>query len=320
MTRQTCFAPKRRALLVRGVALAASACLLPPALRAQVRASEPAAYVPQRGQPGKDVMWIATPDALVTRMLRLAQLTPQDRLIDLGSGDGRIVIAAAREGAQALGIELNADLVALSRRRAAEAQLAERARFESADLFDTDLSGASVITMYLLPLLNLRLRPRLMALAPGTRIVSHAFRMGRWQPDESSRIGSDAVHLWLVPANAGGDWKLTFAQRAGPVTVGLSTRQRFQNVQGEAVFSEFTALLRDAKVAGERFSFDLTDADGHLRRFVGRIVGDAMEGTVYDFSAGGTRAPFSARRSGPAPAIEGSGPAPESEAESLGND
>ncbi len=307
---------RRRSLLA---ALSTAFWLPPAALHAQSGEAPPAPYEPQRGQPGKDVMWIGTPEPLVARMLRLAQLTPQDRLIDLGSGDGRIVIAAAREGAQALGIELNADLVALSRRRAAAAQLAERARFEQADLFDADLSRASVVTMYLLPLLNLRLRPRLMALAPGTRIVSHQFRMGRWQPDETSRIGSALVHLWLVPANAGGDWQLTFAQHAGPVTVALALRQSFQFVRGEAGFGDFNALLREARVAGERLSFELTDADGRLRRFVGRIAGDQIQGAVYDLGAG-TRTPFSARRSGPAPAIEGSGPAPESEAESLGTE
>ena len=277
-------------------------------------------YEPQRGQSGKDVIWIPTPDALVNRMLRMAQLTPKDYVIDLGSGDGKIVIDAAREGAQGLGIEYNPEMVELSRRRALQAGVAERARFEKADIFESDFAKADVITMYLLPHLNLRLRHRILALKAGTRVVSHEFRMGRWRPDETARIGSASVHLWLVPGNAGGDWTLTFPQGGQQVSVPVSLRQSFQMLDGKARFPDFEAELREARVAGTQVSFGFTDALGHLRRFTGQLAGDALTGSVYDFSAGGARAPFSARRTGAASPIEGAGPAPENEAEPLGTE
>ena len=289
-------------------------------LAATAWAQAPAPYAPQRGQSGKDVIWIPTPDTLVNRMLRMAQVTPKDYVIDLGSGDGKIVIAAAREGARGLGIEYNPDMVELSRRRAQQAGVADRARFEKADIFESDFSQATVITMYLLPHLNLRLRHRILALKPGTRVASHEFRMGRWRPDETAKVGHASVHLWLVPANAGGDWEFSFPQQSGPRTVRMSFTQRFQYVTGEALFKDFTALPSDGKLLGERLSFDLTDEDGHLRRFVGRVAGDRMEGSVYDFTNNGARQPFSARRLGAAPPFDGAGPAPEHEAESLGTE
>ena len=174
--------------------------------------------------------------------------------------------------------------------------------------------------MYLLPHLNLRLRHRILALKPGTRVVSHEFRMGRWRPDETAKVVHASVHLWLVPANAGGDWEFSFPQQSGPRTVRMSFTQRFQYVTGEALFKDFTALPSDGKLLGERLSFDLTDEDGHLRRFVGRVAGDRMEGSVYDFTNNGARQPFSARRLGAAPPFDGAGPAPEHEAESLGTE
>lgn len=320
MTPIDTFGARRRQLIAGSGAIALGGLLGTQPLWAQAAAGQAAPYEPQRGQFGKDVIWIPTPDALVARMLRMAQLTPQDYLIDLGSGDGKIVIAAAREGASGLGIEYNPDMVELSRRRAQAALVAERARFEKADIFESDFSRATVITMYLLPHLNLRLRHRLLALKPGTRVVSHEFRMGRWRPDETARIKSASVHLWLVPANAGGNWELSFTQGGQPVTVPMALRQSFQHLDGEARFSDFEALLREARVAGEQVSFGFTDADGHLRRFVGRLAGDAINGSVYDFSAGGARSSFSAKRIGVAPAFDGAGPAPDNEADSLGTE
>src|SRR5262245_35634465 len=168
---------------------------------------------PQIGQPGKDVVWVPTVPALVERMLDLAHVAPADEVIDLGSGDGRTVIAAARRGAHATGIEFNADLVDLATRSAAGERLADRATFVRADLFETDLSRATVVTMFLLPEINLRLRPKILALAPRTRIVSNTFAMGDWRPDEPSTIDSGCVNwctalLWIVPARIGGGWKL----------------------------------------------------------------------------------------------------------------
>ena len=317
MTPLDTFGARRRQLLAGSGAIALGGLLGTPTLWAQAAAGS---YEPQRGQSGKDVIWIPTPDALVHRMLRMAQVTPKDYVIDLGSGDGKIVIAAAREGARGLGIEYNPDMVELSRRRAQQAGVADRARFEKADIFESDFSQATVITMYLLPHLNLRLRHRILALKPGTRVASHEFRMGRWRPDETAKVGHASVHLWLVPANAGGDWEFSFPQQSGPRTVRMSFTQRFQYVTGEALFKDFTALPSDGKLLGERLSFDLTDEDGHLRRFVGRVAGDRMEGSVYDFTNNGARQPFSARRLGAAPPFDGAGPAPEHEAESLGTE
>ena len=317
MTPLDTFGARRRQLLTGSGAIALGGLLGTPALWAQAGA---VTYEPERGQSGKDVIWIPTPDTLVNRMLRMAQVTPKDYVIDLGSGDGKIVIAAAREGARGLGIEYNPDMVELSRRRAQQAGVADRARFEKADIFESDFSQATVITMYLLPHLNLRLRHRILALKPGTRVASHEFRMGRWRPDETAKVGHASVHLWLVPANAGGDWEFSFPQQSGPRTVRMSFTQRFQYVTGEALFKDFTALPSDGKLLGERLSFDLTDEDGHLRRFVGRVAGDRMEGSVYDFTNNGARQPFSARRLGAPPPFDGAGPAPEHEAESLGTE
>src|SRR5688572_20748449 len=141
-------------------------------------------FEPFSGQPGKDVVWVPTPQALVERMLDMAKVTPQDYVIDLGSGDGRTVIAAAKRGARAQGIEYNPDMVALSRRNAAAEKVSERALFTQADLFETDFSKAQVVTMFLLPQINMRLRPKILEMRPGTRIVSNSFTMDDWQADE----------------------------------------------------------------------------------------------------------------------------------------
>ena len=170
-------------------------------------------FEPQVGQAGKDVVWVPTPQALVDKMLDLAKLTPQDFLMDLGSGDGRTVITAAKRGARALGIEYNPDMVELSRRNAAEAKVSDRATFEKADLFETDLSKAQVITMFLLPSINMKLRPKILQLKPGTRIVSNSFTMEDWVADEQANVTENCTSwctalLWIVPAQVQGTWQL----------------------------------------------------------------------------------------------------------------
>jgi hypothetical protein len=193
-----------------GLAVAAAA-------PAQSLSPEAGTYRPEVGQPGKDVVWVPTPDALVARMLDMAKVGRDDVLIDLGSGDGRTVVAAAKRGVRALGIELNADLVRLARQRAEREGVADRARFEVRDLFDQDLSGATVITMFLLTEINLKLRPTLLALKPGTRIVSNTFGMGDWQADETATVTRDAgcddpwctAMLWVVPARVAGAHRTT---------------------------------------------------------------------------------------------------------------
>ena len=270
---------------------------------------KPPAYEPKRGQFGKDVVWVATPDAMVDRMLTLAGLTPQDKLIDLGAGDGKIVIAAARAGTEALGIEYNPELVRYARSRAEAAGVAERARFERADIFDYDFSRASVITLYLLPRLNLRLRHRLMTLKPGTRVVSHSFEMGDWVPDETTHAGGSTAFLWVVPANFGGEWQLRFPLASGAEARALLTvKQRFQQIEGLVRFEDFNATLRQPLLAGDRVRFALTDAEGRLREFDGRIDGREFTGTV---TQGEARVPFSAARTATAvPPIAGSEPLP----------
>lgn len=161
-------------------------------------------FEPSIGQEGKDVIWVPTPDSLVEAMLDVAKVTPSDYVIDLGSGDGRIVIAAAKRGARAVGFEFNPDMVALSRRNAEKEGVSDKATFVNADLFESDFSKATVITMYLLPQLNLKLRPKLLDLKPGTRIVSHAFTMGEWNPDKTVEREGRTAYLWIVPAKTEG--------------------------------------------------------------------------------------------------------------------
>lgn len=186
------------------------------AVCALARGVASAADDPKPGIPGKDVVWIPTPQALVDRMLDMAKVTAADTVIDLGSGDGRTVIAAVKRGATALGIEYNPELVEMATRNAAREGLAGKARFERADIFQSDFSPASVITMFLLPSLNLRLRPRLLEMPPGTRIVSNSFTMGDWQEDEKSHVSREAgcdsgwctAYLWIVPARFDGTHRL----------------------------------------------------------------------------------------------------------------
>ena len=312
---------QRRHFLSLVGGLAVATLPLSQRVHAQDKPAAPAAgasgpYEPKRGQAGKDVIWIPTPDAVVQRMLRLAQVTEQDFVIDLGSGDGKIVLAAAREGAKAHGVEYNPEMVALSQKLARDAGLQERASFEKADIFEMDFSRASVITMYLLPELNLRLRPRIMALKPGTRVVSHSFRMGEWVPDEESIIGAANVCLWIVPANVGGKWHLKLpGQGAQPgaqpgaqlgAAVGLTIAQTFQQFVGDAKFDDTTTSLRQMQLRGDLVSFAFTDARGVLRQFNGKVTGDRIEGTVTTGNGAQTQ-PFTAQRVGAAPAIKGSG-------------
>jgi len=189
-------------------------------------------YEPSVGQEGKDVVWVPSPGAMVKAMLDLAEVTDKDYLIDLGSGDGRTVIAAAQRGARAHGIEYDADLVEVSRRRAQAAGVAGRATFEKQDLFKTDLSRATVITLFLLPSINLELRPRLLELKPGTRIVSNTFDMGDWHPDASVTLTDEedecdswcTAMLWIVPAKAAGRHSLPQGE--------LVLEQQFQMLTG----------------------------------------------------------------------------------------
>jgi len=228
-------------------------------------------YEPTVGQEGKDVVWVPTPQAVVDKMLDMARVTPGDFVMDLGSGDGRTVITAAKRGARAMGVEYNPDMVELSKRNAAKEGLSDRATFVKADLFKTDFSKATVITMFLLPDINLKLRPKILALKPGTRIVSNTFTMGDWQADQTVELGAGGsgcdsswctALLWIVPAKVAG----TYTVPQGEVTL----KQRFQMLSGTMKADGKTFALK-GKVNGEEITFS---AGGKSYR--GRLNGKAL--------------------------------------------
>ena len=235
-------------------------------------------FEPQVGQAGKDDVWVPTPQALVDRMLDLAKLTPQDFLMDLGSGDGRTVITAAKRGARALGIEYNPDMVELSRRNATEAKVTDRATFEKADLFETDLSKAQVITMFLLPSINLKLRPKLLDLKPGTRIVSNSFTMEDWAADETANVTEDCTSwctalLWIVPAKVNGSWQMPQGE--------LHLTQQFQMVTGSLAGTP----IADGRLRGDQITFTVGGA-----KYTGTVSGNSIKGS------GGSGGAFTATR------------------------
>jgi hypothetical protein len=229
-------------------------------------------FQPTVGQPGKDVVWVPTPQVLVDKMLDMAKATPQDYVMDLGSGDGRTVITAAKRGIRALGVEYNADLVELSKRNAAAEKVNDRATFVKADLFETDFSKATVITMFLLPDINLKLRPKLLDLKPGTRIVSNSFTMGDWAADETATIENGCesycfAYLWIVPAKVGGTWK----SAQGEVRI----TQNFQTFSGTVNIGGNSTPITNGKMVGDQITFTAGTS-----RYTGRVNGSAIEGTV----------------------------------------
>jgi len=229
-------------------------------------------FEPKVGQAGKDVVWVPTPQELVDKMLDMAKVTPQDFVIDLGSGDGRTVITAAKRGARAKGIEYNPEMVALSQRNATAQNLGDRAAFVQADLFETDLSPATVITMFLLPDINLKLRPKILDLKPGTRVVSNTFSMEEWEADETYRIPDCpswcTALLWIVPAKVAGTWKTPQGE--------LVLTQRFQNVTGTLQSGSAGAPVSvTGKLNGEEIAFS-----GGGVEYTGRVNGNTMSGTA----------------------------------------
>ncbi len=243
-------------------ALAAPA-LAAPAL-AQRAGGEP--YRPEVGQSGKDVVWVPTPDEVVAKMLDMAQLQRGERVVDLGSGDGKIAIAAAQRGALARGIEFNPDLVTLARNKADEAGV--KVDFAQGDIFKSDFRNADVVTLYLLPSLNERLRPILLRMKPGTRVTSHQFQMGDWTPDETATVGSRQAHLWIVPARLDGRWQLQFDDGSPPLA--LTLQQCYQQVSGSARWNGRDAELSQARVKGAQVEFTTADGEGTAHRFDAR--------------------------------------------------
>ena len=237
---------------------------------AQAQKAAPAPYEPVSGQAGKDVVWVPTPQVVVDRMLDMAKVTKDDYVMDLGSGDGRTVITAAKRGARALGIEYNPDMVELSRRNAAKEGVTRKASFTKADLFETDFSEASVITMFLLPAINLKLRPKILDLKPGTRIVSNSFTMDDWQAEETSTLGSETgctsyctAYFWIVPAKAAGSYKLPQGD--------LVLKQTFQMLSG-TLTTEGKTFALEGRVRGA----DITITAGG-REYHGKMNGKQLE-------------------------------------------
>lgn len=254
--------------------------------------AQAAEFTPQVGQAGKDVIWVPTPEDLVDRMLRMAQTTSSDVVYDLGSGDGRTVIAAAKKfGATAFGIEYNPEMVTLSQRNAQREGVAGKTNFVKADLFESDLSKATVITMYLLPSINARLKPKILDLKPGTRVVSHAFDMEDWMPDQTDLVEGRRGMLWIVPAKVAGGWKLKIGD--GPET-DVTINQRYQLIDGTVNLPRITTSLREARLLGDRINFTIMDAGANIQAFSGRVNGDRMEGTAR--SASGAEVRWTARR------------------------
>ena len=249
------------------------------------KGAAPAVFAPEVGQAGKDVIWVPTGLALVNKMLDMAKLTPKDYLIDLGSGDGRTVITAAKRGARAHGIEYNPDMVVLSKRNAAKEGIVERATFEKADIFESDFSKATVITLFLLPSLNVKLRPILLNMRAGTRIASNSFDMGDWKPDQTTRLESDCdswctAHFWIVPAKVDGRWKVGDDE--------LTFSQQYQMISGTLRSGGNTQFVSAARLEGEQiyFSAGTTQYSGHVN-------GDTIDGIS---NTGTAKSPWQATR------------------------
>ena len=263
---------RRSLLALTLVAVVACGFLPGPAVSAE--------FQPQVGQEGKDVIWVPTAQALVDKMLDMAKVTPKDYVIDLGSGDGRTVITAAKRGARALGIEYNPDMVELSKRNAAKEGVSDRATFVKADLFESDFSQATVITMFLLPDINLKLRPKILDMKPGTRVVSNSFDMGDWSDDETAKItGGDCsyyctAHLWIVPAKVEGTWRTAQGE--------LALQQKYQMISGTLKSGGDTMQITNGRLHGDEISFTAGGA-----QYTGRVNGNAMEGTVKSGAGNG---------------------------------
>lgn len=239
----------------------------------------PETYAPKLGQMGKDVMWLPTRDELVTQMLAAARVGPDDEVVDLGAGDGKIPIAAARQfGARAWGIEYNKDLAALAQRNAQRAGVGDRVRIVHGDIFKEDFSKATVVTMYLLEELNAQLRPTILAMRPGTRVLSNTFSMGDWEPDQVIRAGTNTGYFWTVPAQVAGTWVLQGLDTQGIVQLRLT--QRHQRVGGSMAWGAQVQPLLGARLEGAQLYFSFVNPEGLLQAVRLTVNGAAMAGEV----------------------------------------
>ncbi len=267
------------------IAAAAALLLVAAAVTAQPksRADCERDYKPHVGQTGKDVIWVPTPDDLVTRMLNMAHTTPQDYVVDLGAGDGKIAIAAAKQfGAQSLGIEYNPDMVKLANCMVQVEGVAGKTKIIQGDVFKEDFSKATVVTMYLLPELNLRLRPTILKMKPGTRVVSHQFTMGDWDADESADIEYRSAYLWIVPAQVAGTWSF---RDAGGAQFSVALSQKYQKLSGDATMGANSNPIVGATLRGDEIRFAFNDDKGATRTLAGKVNGNEITGTLK--TAGG---------------------------------
>lgn len=256
--------------LVQAAALAAAVVFALPA------AAQQKPYEPQVGQAGKDVIWVPTPDEVVDRMLTMAQVKPNDIVYDLGAGNGKIAIAAAKKfGATATGIEYNPDMAKHAQGNVVAAGVTARAKIVQGDIFATNFNEATVVTMYLLPGLNMKLRPTLLAMKPGTRVVSHSFTMEDWEADEISSMDGRRAYFWVVPATVGGGWTL----ESGSEKNEMVFEQRFQKIEGAIGLGHSQGGLREPRLRGAGISFAWVDNAGVLRNYTGTVTGARMEGS-----------------------------------------
>ena len=236
-------------------------------------------YVPKRGQMGKDVMWLPTSDDLAHELMKAANVGPNDLLVDLGAGDGKIPIAAAQTfKARAWGIEYNRDLANLANRNAQRAGVADRVHIVHGDIFKEDFSKATVVTLYLLEELNLQLRPTLLAMKPGTRILSNTFSMGDWEPDQVIRVAKGTGYFWTVPAMARGVWSISGLEGGGIATLRLD--QVFQRVGGTLQLKSQQQNLLGARMDGPDLHFSFVNSEGQLKSVIARVQGNILTGEV----------------------------------------
>lgn len=233
-------------------------------------------YQPRLGQEGKDVIWMPTGGELVTLMLKTAKVTPNDLVYDLGAGDGKIAIAAAKEfGARSIGIEFNPDMAAFAQRNAVRAGVGDRVKIINGDIFKEDFSKATVVTLYLLPDLNLKLRPILLKMKPGTRVVSHAFTMGDWEADQEIEAGQRG-YFWIVPANVAGDWVIDGIETQNKVVLNLV--QRYQRIGGSLTVGGKTQPILNPSLEGDKLSFGYIDRNNNLHNVKLTVNGYQLKG------------------------------------------
>jgi len=233
-------------------------------------------YQPRLGQEGKDVIWMPTGGELVTLMLKTAKVAPNDLVYDLGAGDGKIAIAAAKEfGARSIGIEFNPDMAAFAQRNAVRAGVGDRVKIINGDIFKEDFSKATVVTLYLLPDLNLKLRPILLKMKPGTRVVSHAFTMGDWEADQEIEAGQRG-YFWIVPANVAGDWVIDGIETQNKVVLNLV--QRYQRIGGSLTVGGKTQPILNPSLEGDKLSFGYIDRNNNLHNVKLTVNGSQLKG------------------------------------------